>query len=239
MRDGGGMSDPFAATVDLPDLVVFDLAGTTVVDRGQVPQCFVAALASDGVVITPEQMVGLRGASKRQSIRDLLPPGPDRAARAERVHGEFHARLHERLADEPFDAVPGAAATFAWLARRGVRLALTTGFERDIALPVLERLGWNPGPFIAIVCADEVARGRPAPDGIREAMLRADTRRVDRVANVGDTVLDLRAGHAARVRWNIGVLSGAHTRQRLEQEPHTHLLDSIADLPLQVFAGSD
>jgi phosphonatase-like hydrolase len=233
------MSDPFAATVDLPDLVVFDLAGTTVIDNGQVPQCFAAALASEGCALTPEKLATVRGASKRQAIHDLLPPGPDRAARAERVHAEFRARLAERLADEPFEAVPGAAATFAWFARRGVRLALATGFERDLALPILARLGWHPGPFAAIVCADEVARGRPAPDGCREAMLRTDARRVDRVASIGDTVLDLRAGHAARVRWNIGVLTGAHGRERLEQEPHTHLLASIAELPTRVFAGSD
>jgi phosphoglycolate phosphatase-like HAD superfamily hydrolase len=52
-----------------------------------------------------------------------------------------------------------------------------------------------------------------------------------RVANVGDTVLDLRAGHHAGVRFNVGVLSGAHNRQSLEAEPHTHVIASVADLP--------
>ena len=51
------------------------------------------------------------------------------------------------------------------------------------------------------------------------------------MANVGDTTLDLQAGHAARVRWNVGVLSGAHTRARLETAPHTHIIDSVAALP--------
>jgi phosphoglycolate phosphatase-like HAD superfamily hydrolase len=50
------------------------------------------------------------------------------------------------------------------------------------------------------------------------------------VLNVGDTVLDLQAGRNAGVRWNVGVLSGGHDRQRLEQAPHTHLIDSVADL---------
>jgi phosphoglycolate phosphatase-like HAD superfamily hydrolase len=52
---------------------------------------------------------------------------------------------------------------------------------------------------------------------------------VHRVANVGDTILDLLAGYNAGVRWNIGVLSGAHDRQLLESVPHTHLLPSVAD----------
>ena len=50
------------------------------------------------------------------------------------------------------------------------------------------------------------------------------------VASVGDTTLDLQAGHSAGVRWNIGVLSGAHSRDQMERAPHTHLLLSVADL---------
>jgi phosphoglycolate phosphatase-like HAD superfamily hydrolase len=104
---------------------------------------------------------------------------------------------------------------------------------------VLAALGWDVGVFAAIVCADEVARGRPAPDLIHEAMIRAGVGRADRVANVGDTALDLRAGHAAHVRWNIGVLSGAHGSDRLEREPHTHLLESVAELPSRIFFGAE
>jgi len=55
--------------------------------------------------------------------------------------------------------------------------------------------------------------------------------RVHRVASVGDTALDLQAGYNAGVRWNVGVLSGAHDRRALESVPHTHLLPSVAELP--------
>jgi phosphoglycolate phosphatase-like HAD superfamily hydrolase len=53
---------------------------------------------------------------------------------------------------------------------------------------------------------------------------------VHRVAVVGDTTLDLQAGHNAGVRYNVGVLSGAHDRAALAAEPHTHLLASVAEL---------
>jgi phosphoglycolate phosphatase-like HAD superfamily hydrolase len=53
---------------------------------------------------------------------------------------------------------------------------------------------------------------------------------VHRVANVGDTILDLQAASNAGVRWNIGVLSGAHDRELLEREPHTHILASVAEV---------
>ena len=227
------------AAIDLPDLVIFDFAGTTVRDRGQVPAAFTAAMAGEGIAVSAERVAMFRGASKRQAVEELLPRTPDRAEHADRVYAEFRHRLEERLADEPFEELPGVAESFAWLARRSVRLALTTGFERAIALPALAALGWDIGVFVAIVCADEVPRGRPAPDLIQEAMMRAGVARADRVANVGDTVLDLRAAHAARVRWNIGVTSGADAHDVLAREPHTLLLESVAELPTRVFAGAE
>jgi len=61
-----------------PSLVVFDMAGTTVVDDGQVPEAFTAALAAHGIAVGPGDIRGVRGAAKRQAILDLLPPGADR-----------------------------------------------------------------------------------------------------------------------------------------------------------------
>lgn len=52
-----------------------------------------------------------------------------------------------------------------------------------------------------------------------------------RIVSVGDTPLDLQAGTNAGVREVIGVLTGLHGKERLEREPHTALLPSVADLP--------
>jgi ribosomal protein S18 acetylase RimI-like enzyme len=96
---------------------------------------------------------------------------------------------------------------------------------------LLARLGWGPGVVDAVVCGDEVAAGRPAPDLILAAMRCCDVAAVARVAAVGDTVRDLEAGARAGVRWNVGVTSGAHDRATLSRAPHTHLLASVAELP--------
>ena len=96
---------------------------------------------------------------------------------------------------------------------------------------LLNALGWAEGMVDAIVCGDDVTLGRPAPDLIFRAIEAAGASSVSRVANIGDTALDLEAGHNAGVRWNIGVLSGAHDRHILERAPHTHLIDSVAELP--------
>ncbi len=214
-----------------PALVVFDLAGTTIDDAGQVPAAFAAALAGHGVTVTSEQLVAVRGASKRQAILQLLPEGPSRARLAEATYASFQRELARRFA-EGVRPVPAAEETFRRLKARGVRIALNTGFDRDTTALLLSSLGWSAGVADAVVCGDDVPRGRPAPDMILRAMAITATSTPDVVANVGDTTLDLEAGHAAGVRWNIGVLSGAHGRDRLERAPHTHLVPDVGHLPV-------
>ena len=115
-------------------------------------------------------------------------------------------------------------------------MALNTRFDRDTTQMLLAALGWAAHTVDAIVCGDEVPQGRPAPYLIFRCMEATGTVSVGRIANVGDAVLDLRAGNNANVRFNVGVLSGAHGRDLLAAEPHTHLLASVADLPT-LFAG--
>jgi phosphonatase-like hydrolase len=211
-------------------LVIFDMAGTTVRDDNQVPEAFTAALAEHGIAIEARQIQALRGASKKQAIAALLPPGADLAARTDRVYETFRVQLARRF-DGAAREVPGAAAVFARLRGRGLKVALNTGFDRDTTRMLMRALGWNEAMVDAIACGDEVAQGRPAPDLIHRCMALVGISSPRAVANLGDTILDLRAGHAAGVALNIGVLSGAHPRDMLAAEPHTHLLASVADLP--------
>jgi phosphonatase-like hydrolase len=213
--------------MDDVELVIFDLAGTTVKDAGQVTEAFAAALYGHGLEVTPEQLRAVRGSSKREAVRRFVPE----EGLAERVYESFREDLARLYRTKGVEAVEGAEEVFRWLRRRGVRVALNTGFDRDITGLLLSALRWDEGVVDAAVCGDDVARGRPAPDLILRAMALAGATTPRRVVNVGDTALDLRAGHNARVRWNVGVLSGAHDRQLLEQAPHTHLLESVAALP--------
>jgi phosphonatase-like hydrolase len=213
-----------------PALVVFDLAGTTVRDSGQVPAAFAAALAESGIAVTAADLTAVRGASKRQAVLHLIPEGPERATIAEAAYAAFRDHLTRLYRAGGVEPIAGAAGVFSSLRARGVRVALNTGFDRDITSLLIDTLGWNRGVVDAVVCGDDVERGRPAPDLIRQAMAETGTAGAASVCNVGDTVLDLMAGRSAGVGWNVGVLSGAHDRSRLEAAPHTHLFDSVADV---------
>ncbi|HEU0302273.1 MAG TPA: phosphonatase-like hydrolase [Longimicrobium sp.] len=225
-------SEPLAPSIAEVQLVVMDMAGTTVQDRGEVPAAFRAALASHGVALTDDEIAQVRGASKREVIRGLLadhrPDAP--AAAADEAYERFRANLAERYRAGA-QAVPGVEDTVRWLRGRGIRVALNTGFDRDITGLLLDALGWAEGMVDAVVCGDDVRAGRPAPYLIFRAMEVTGATSVHRVMNLGDTELDLLAGWNAGVAWNVGVLSGAHPRERLERAPHTHLIASVASLP--------
>jgi len=215
-------------------LVVSDMAGTTVQDTGEVARAFAQALADHGVEANAEQINAVRGASKREAIATLVAQRYKNAdaARVEAVYASFKSHL-QRVFTREAKPVSGALETFAWLRSRDIKLALNTGFDRDITEILLDALQWR-AIADAVICGDDVKQGRPAPYMIFRAMEATGTTDVRQVLNVGDTVSDLQAAHNAGVAVSIGVLSGAHKRGQLELEPHTCLIDSIADLPKSV-----
>jgi len=201
-----------------PALVVFDLVGTTVQADDAVPRAFAAALAEEDVVL------------KRIALRQLLAHHADADARAERAYARFRNELLRLDTPDTVAPVASAVEVLAVCRAHSVKVALNTGFDRDLTAHVLTLLGWHDC-VDAVVCGDDVAAGRPALYLIFHAMEATGVFDVATVANVGDTVLDLGAGAHAGVRWNIGVWSGAHDRATLAAGPHTHLCASVADVP--------
>ncbi|GJL91537.1 phosphonatase-like hydrolase [Hyphococcus sp.] len=217
------------------DLVVFDMAGTTVADNGAVPRAFMSALAEFDVSISPEELSGVRGASKREALAMLL--GPLRKQEFDAIYARFVATLSETYRESGAKEIVGASDAFNFLKDTGLKIALNTGFERSIVELLLGSLGWRQSQFDAIICGDDVEHGRPAPDMIFQAMKQTGVKDAGRVINVGDTVLDMEAGRRAGAGANVAVLSGAHVREQLLVSPHTHMIVSVADLPKLYASG--
>lgn len=219
-----------------PSLVVFDLVGTTVQADDAVPRAFTTALAEEGVALTPVQLKAIRGATKRLALGQLLAEHADAELRADRAYARFRNELLRLYTPDTLAPVAGAAEVIAACRARGAKVALNTGFDRELTAHVLTLLDWR-GLVDAVVCGDDVRAGRPAPYLIFHAMEATGVVDVATVANVGDTSLDLYAGAHAGVRWNIGVWSGAHDRATLAAGPHTHLCASVADVPVILGIG--
>jgi len=158
---------------------------------------------------------------------------PDAAA-VERVFLDFRARLDTAYRTRPPMPIPGVVEAFGTLRARGIRIALTTGFDRSVVGPLLASLGWDGGLLDAVVCADDVPTGRPAPYMIFRAMEQTGVTAVARVLVAGDTVRDLQAGTNAGAGLVVGVLTGQVGATTLGAARHTHLLASVADIPAMV-----
>ncbi|SDM63646.1 HAD family hydrolase [Nonomuraea jiangxiensis] len=156
------------------------------------------------------------------------PPGPDVV---EAAFADFRARLSAAYAARPPAPLPGVPEAITALRAAGVKVALTTGFDREVTTALLAAVGWDDGFLDAVVCVDDVPCGRPAPYMIFRAMEATGVRDVGRVLTAGDTVRDLQAGTNAGARVVAGVLTGGQDAVTLGAVRHTHLLPSVADLP--------
>jgi phosphonatase-like hydrolase len=223
--------------IELPfELVVFDMAGTTVSEGGAVYQCLRDTLAANGLEIPATSVHEVKGMDKyealrilieRSAMREELLPGLDA------IHEDFVERMIEFYRSDPsVGEMPGASDTFRRLRQAGVKVALNTGFSRDVAQTLIDRLNWERDELIdASVTSDEVERGRPHPDMIQRLMFKLGVTDPRRVAKVGDTPADLVEGKNAGCGLVVGVTQGSCAREQLEQFPHHHLIGSVVELP--------
>ena len=219
-------------------LVIFDIAGTIIEDHGEVVGAFSGSLRKHEIPFTPDELKAWKGASKHEVIRhfvERMGPSRGQAEKIETVYRCFRAEL-ESLYAQRIRPIEGAAATFAWCRERDILMATTTGFYREVSDLILEKMGWRE-LFTANICSSDVRQGRPAPFMIFRAMEASGVQNVKQVINVGDTPLDLQAGNNAGVRGVVGVLTGAHDEATLQQEPHTHIIRSVAELPALIERG--
>lgn len=217
------------------ELVVFDMAGTTVNDDDGVNRCLRAALEGVGLTVTRDAVNQVMGIPKPLALRQLI----ERHERGElldqldAIHDDFVNRMIDFYRTDPsVHEIAGAGETFRRLHAGGVKVALDTGFTRDIVEVVLTRLGWNDSQLVdTTVTSDEVQRGRPHADMTLKAMRDLGVSDPKRVAKVGDTPSDLQEGTAAGCGLVIGVTGGSHTADQLRPFAHTHLIGTVAELP--------
>ncbi|HJP76689.1 MAG TPA: phosphonatase-like hydrolase [Pseudonocardiaceae bacterium] len=216
------------------ELVVLDMAGTTVADDGLVIEAFTAAVGAVGVTEGStefERMSGYvkktMGQSKIVVFRALLDGDEERAQLANAAFERCYGQLIQSGHCVPID---GAEATIRALRAQGRKVAFTTGFGRDTQDAILTALGWEHLADVALT-PEDAGRGRPFPDLVLAAVLRTQTSDVRKVAVAGDTPSDVLTGLRAGASIVAGVLTGAGDKHELETAGATHVLNSVAELP--------
>lgn len=233
-------------------LVVFDIAGTTVRDKGNVAEAFIAAFNDYGISLPEAEVKKVMGFRKVDAVALLLekfPPakfsfktpagkgtageGPAREALIDQIHTRFIDKMIEFYrSDETLAPLPHAESVFSALKKKGIKVALNTGFTRSITDTILHRLRWDDrSPLIdRVICSDEVPNGRPFPDMIET--LRGDLG-IDSpaaVLKVGDTEVDVEEGRNAACGTVVSVTTGAYTREQLQAYNPDFIIDNLKEL---------
>ncbi|MFI9202578.1 phosphonatase-like hydrolase [Streptomyces sp. NPDC053048] len=218
------------------NLVVLDMAGTTVADDGLVERAFGTAARALGIepgtARHDEQLAHVRatmGESKISVFRHLFAGDEEQARRANTAFESAYGQLVTEGHCEP---VPDAREAIERLRADGRIVVLTTGFARVTQDAVLAALGWTDLADLTLCPADAGGRGRPYPDMVLTALLR--TRAADDVRGIavaGDTSYDMLSGTTAGAAVVAGVLTGAHDEAALRAAGATHVLGSVAELP--------
>ncbi|KQS24738.1 HAD-IA family hydrolase [Dyadobacter sp. Leaf189] len=217
------------------ELVVFDMAGTTVRDKNFVGIAFQEAMQSQSYDIEIRDINPLMGYEKPLAIKMMLEAHePDQTRITEELIGKIHSSFVDAMirfysTTQELAPLPNVEETFKTLRSEGIRIALNTGFSRDIADVIVERLGWTK-KIDMLVASDEVQSGRPAPDMINKIIATLNITSAAHVAKVGDTEVDINEGINAGCKYVIGITTGAFTREALLPYNPTHVIDDIADV---------
>jgi phosphonoacetaldehyde hydrolase len=181
-----------------------------------------------GVALTIAQARGPMGLAKRDHIARLMAEPPIAAA-WQSAHGhppaeadidavyEAFRPLNAAVVADYAQLVPGVLDVVAQLRGRGIRVGSTTGYTRDIMarlLPAAELQGFKPDN---LVCAGDLAEGRPSPLMMYRCFADLGVYPPDRVVKVDDTEPGIGEALAAG-SWAVGVtLSGNLVGLSLEE----------------------
>lgn len=206
--------------------IVFDMDGTLSDSIGAYLDVFEEAATTAG--FHTERARVLACLSGQINIwEDLFPADlPERAAVIQKVSlatGELYAKAMIGV-----KLFPGVPALLRALRESNVKMAVVTASSRE-SLGPLFRDGLDRYFDVLISTWSDGLPRKPAPDSVLVALERMKVRPAEAVV-VGDTPADVVAGRRAGAL-AVAVLSGVASREALERENPTVILDSVDQIP--------
>jgi len=214
-------------------LVVFDMAGTTVDDTvNGIPLVAVAmqeAFRKHGLDVSIDQVNNVRGTEKKNAIQNILQRmnilEMDNLVDAIFIDFKDSLNSHLKFINKE---IPGTSHVFKSLRSKGIHISVGSGFPHSVVETIVEHLRWK-GLVDYVSSAEKEGHGRPNPAMIHAAMTYCGVKDIRSVVKVGDTRADVQEGKNAGC-WTVSVLTGTQSRESLETEKPDFIINSIADL---------
>jgi HAD superfamily hydrolase (TIGR01549 family) len=171
--------------------VVFDLDDTLIATRRLYTEAYLRVLEPHRGRLSEAELAALRPGPETQFIPSVV--AAERADESLELFYHWYEALHPTAFDGLY---PGVPEMLADLDAANVRIAVFTGKSRR-SWEISSRYIQLPG-ISAFVFGDDVARHKPAPDGIAKALELLGCA-PETSAYVGDSPLDIAAAKAAHV----------------------------------------
>jgi phosphonatase-like hydrolase len=216
------------------NMVVFDMAGTTVNEDNVVYKTLQKALNKKGFDFNLDQVLA-EGAGKEkleavQSILKVYARNTDKDL-ANEIYSDFMDLLSKTYQDIDVLPQPNAEELFQILKKRNIRVILNTGYNADIAESLVKKLGWKKGvEFDSLITSSDVENSRPDPEMIDLAMDIYGVIDPKKVIKVGDSIIDIEEGQNAGCGLNIGITTGAHTFLQLQSANPDYIISDLMEL---------
>nr|WP_233900301.1 phosphonatase-like hydrolase [Tenacibaculum piscium] len=215
------------------DMVVFDMAGTTVDEQNVVYKTLHKAIVAANIEVSLETVLEYgAGKEKHKAIKDVLTHlKSDKLKDSQIIFDNFKKLLAVAYANLEVKPIKGIENVLLNLRSEGIKVVLNTGYDRKTATLLLDKLEWDEKiHYDALITASDVVNGRPHPDMIFQAMELLGVTDASKVLKAGDSAIDIEEGKNAGCGITVGVLSGAQTKAQLEKEKPTYILESLVNL---------
>lgn len=215
------------------EMVVFDMAGTTIDEQNIVYKSLHKAINEFGIEVSLDLVLKIgAGKEKLQAIKDILAHINNSDTNKTELIFEYFKKLldHEYLTAAVLP-IEGVEEVLEKLKNDGIKVVLNTGYNSQVANTLLGKLNWKKDVhYDALITANDVIIGRPSPEMILKAMQLFGIEDSSKVIKAGDSAIDIEEGKNAKCGLTIGVLSGAQTRAQLTEANPDYILDSLASL---------
>ncbi|MDP3734744.1 MAG: HAD-IA family hydrolase [Nanoarchaeota archaeon] len=209
---------------------IFDVGGTLVKTDEAILEALTRALREHGIEFKDkEKVVNVFGQGQMKNVQTAVEvsyAGPDREEKIKQCYASFKTVFPLQVISY-FQVIPYVLKGLDALKRKGMKLAVLTGFNQDETEFFLDKMRLRQY-FDLILSAEDMVKHRPDPQGLLLAVEKLGLKK-EECMYVGDTWVDILFARNAVVRVAC-VKTGAQDHSLLEKEKPDYLVDDFREM---------
>lgn len=216
------------------ECIVFDMAGTTIDEDNLVYKTLHQSIEEIGVKLSLENVLEFgAGKEKLNAIEDILAifGNEEQKSQSRAIFNNFLTYLETAYNDFPVRPIEDAEDVLKLIRKQGIKVVLNTGYDKNTANKLLKKINWVvDDQYDLLITASDVKNSRPSPDMILKAMEYFSITDSTKLIKVGDSAIDIEEGKNANCLFNIGVTTGAQTRDQIAKANPSHIFSNLNEL---------